>query len=126
MTHIATIPANALAAWMEVAPPNPPPILKDEYVRRLLAEIGKPKPMLRNIQIEPVLNGWIVHCGCQRIVFTDKQNMLREIGKYYADPQGTERRYLEKRANKTEHLPGQPPISVTLGAGASEAPRAAR
>jgi len=84
-THWITIPPEVLELWA---------VSKE-----------KPKMNTRNIEIVPVLNGWICFIGCQRVVFTDKQTMLRELGKYYADPAKVEREYIAKRVNRTEGAP---------------------
>jgi hypothetical protein len=54
-------------------------------------------------EIEPVLNGWIVHVGCKRVVFTNKKEMLKEIGRYLDNPQKVDKEYQEKSVNA--HLP---------------------
>lgn len=60
------------------------------------------KNMLREIKIDPVLNGWIVEVGCQRVVFTDKQVMLGELSQYLADPHAVVKRYLANAANQSQ------------------------
>lgn len=47
----------------------------------------------RTINIEPVLNGFIVTCGCQRLIFADKDALLREMRRYLEDPRRTEVEY---------------------------------
>lgn len=49
--------------------------------------------MLRKVTIEPVLNGWIVTVGCQRVVFDDKKIMLEKISEYLSDPEKIEEEY---------------------------------
>ena len=48
-----------------------------------------------NVQILPVLNGFIVNVGCQTAVFDNVDKMAMELGMYYKDPEGTEKRYRE-------------------------------
>ncbi|MBT9169198.1 MAG: hypothetical protein DDT19_02552 [Syntrophomonadaceae bacterium] len=51
---------------------------------------------MKNIEIKPILNGWICTVGCSRIGFLDRQLMLKELERYLQDPIGVEREYLEK------------------------------
>jgi len=57
--------------------------------------------MVREIRINPVLNGWVVTVGCQVVVFNDLQRMTQEIGSYYLNPEETEKRYQSEARNKT-------------------------
>jgi Fe-S-cluster formation regulator IscX/YfhJ len=80
--------------------------------------------MLTSIGIEITLNGWIIHAGCQKVVFTDKHQMLVEIDRFLADPEASEKYY--RTASLNAHLllegssvePGdqceasQPPLST--------------
>lgn len=49
--------------------------------------------MLRKIEINAVLNGFIVQVGCTAVVFESATKMLEELGKYLADPTATEKAY---------------------------------
>lgn len=49
--------------------------------------------MLRKIEINAVLNGFIVQVGCTAVVFESAPKMLEELGKYLADPVATEKAY---------------------------------
>jgi hypothetical protein len=49
--------------------------------------------MLRKIEINAVLNGFIVQVGCTAVVFESVPKMLEELGKYLADPAATEKAY---------------------------------
>lgn len=51
------------------------------------------------IQIEPVLNGYVVHVGCQRVVFESREKLILELGHYYAQPLQTEKDYLKNALN---------------------------
>lgn len=53
------------------------------------------------ITIEPVLNGFIVTVGCQRVVFTTLTTMLTEIVRYQASPQEVEKEYISNALNKS-------------------------
>lgn len=68
--------------------------------------------MLRDVYIHPVANGYIVTVGCQTFVFEDAATMLREIGLYLNDPEGTEKRYRETAKN----------IKYTLGSVVAGSP----
>ncbi len=63
-------------------------------------QIGE-MPMLRNkireVRIFQVLNGFVVFCGCQQVVFTDKDKMLSEIGRYIDTPEAVEKEYLGQK-----------------------------
>ncbi len=60
---------------------------------------------MRDIKIKPALNGYICIVGCQTLVFTDREFMLKEIGKYLVDPIAVEKEYIGKAVNKTDGLP---------------------
>lgn len=50
---------------------------------------------MRAFTIRPVLNGYIVDCGCQTLVFASNEALLDAISKYVTEPQKTERYFLE-------------------------------
>lgn len=56
--------------------------------------------MIREITIKPVLNGYVCKVGCQEIVFQNRNEMLKEIGRYYEDPEGTEAKFKKNAVNK--------------------------
>lgn len=58
----------------------------------------------RTIIIEPVLNGFIIQVGCQRVVIPNAESLGQEIAKYYKDPSGTEEYYNKHRVNNTDEL----------------------
>lgn len=55
---------------------------------------------MRNIQITPVLNGFIVNAGCKTVVFTSAAQLGAAVIEYYTDPVATEKRYLANPVNK--------------------------
>lgn len=55
--------------------------------------------MLRNVKIVPVLNGWVVEVGCQKVVFNNIGTMLEEIRKYLTDPEEIEKTYRKSAVN---------------------------
>lgn len=48
---------------------------------------------MRDIIIKPALNGFVVRMGCQRIVFCDRDIMIRALNDYLDDPNKTESQY---------------------------------
>jgi hypothetical protein len=76
--------------------------------------------MPREIRITPVLNGWIVQVGCSTVVFTALDKMAGEIIRYYRDPYGVTKEYVDSAANKVQgaSAPPAPPESrMTRGTG---------
>ena len=49
-----------------------------------------------DILIHKVLNGFVVKVGCQTVVFTEKLDMLAELGRYYDNPQAVKDEYMKK------------------------------
>ena len=54
---------------------------------------------MHNIGITAVLNGWIVTCGCQTLVFDECGSMLRKIKEYMENPEVVEKQYLDSSIN---------------------------
>lgn len=57
----------------------------------------------RKIVIEPVLNGYRVRCGCQELVFEDRDTLLIQLGKYLSNPTEVERDYLANSIHRELH-----------------------
>ena len=57
---------------------------------------------MRDITIKPALNGYVVRLGCQRIVFTDRAQMLQELNSYLENPNEVENTYLRKSINSRQ------------------------
>lgn len=56
----------------------------------------------QTLKIQPVLNGFIVHVGCQQVVYTTTASLAAAIESYYENPEGYARRMLnELRVNQT-------------------------
>lgn len=55
---------------------------------------------MQDVTISPVLNGWKCRVGCQEVVFTDKQTLLKELGDYMTDGEAVEKRFLERAVNR--------------------------
>lgn len=53
----------------------------------------------KDIKIVTVLNGWLVHVGCQTIVFTSILDMLNAIRDYLQAPKETQEKYLKESVN---------------------------
>ena len=51
--------------------------------------------MLRDVLIHPVLNGWVVTVGCQKVVFNDLGCMMSAIRRYLEDPEEAEKSFRE-------------------------------
>jgi len=59
--------------------------------------------MLRTISINPVLNGFIVQCGCQQLAYTSIDEMIDDLGSYYRNPEETEKRILQEKGINRKH-----------------------
>jgi hypothetical protein len=68
--------------------------------------------MTRQVTISPVLNGFMLHVGCQTVVFESAKKMLDELGQYYAAPDAVEHRFIKNAVNKTMLEP-VPPVNQT-------------
>lgn len=73
---------------------------------------------MRKITIESALNGWIVHAGCQTLVYEDARDMLADLGTYLSDPMGVEK--LVMTAKQDQEIPGlrmvvrRPPAALAM------------
>ena len=75
--------------------------------------------MPREITIKPVLNGFVVDVGCQRVVFTNTKQLGVAVEEYYNHPEEVEAKYRMNAVNKmqgpTEACPPpQPPMGGCL------------
>jgi|GEM_PF-4083944 len=52
--------------------------------------------MIRSINIEPVLNGFVVKVGCQIVVFKSIHDMVDHICNYYANPEDYEEQFIKE------------------------------
>lgn len=64
--------------------------------------------MLRHVVIAPVLNGYIVTIGCQKVVFNNRARMLDELNEYLKNPEAVEARYREEAINAKYTLADDP------------------
>lgn len=58
---------------------------------------------IRQISIQPALNGYMVHVGSQTVVFTSAEEMCSELLRYYKDPISVEKEYVTLSSN-SKHL----------------------
>ena len=58
--------------------------------------------MPREINIKPVLNGFVCQVGCQTLVFDTVRSLAVAVEEYFNHPEETEKRFLEKAINKME------------------------
>lgn len=73
--------------------------------------------MTRTLKIIPVLNGWIVEAGCQKVVFTDLDNLCSSLKLYYTSPDIVEKQFLAKAVNKVVESPLRPEATCDEGVG---------
>jgi hypothetical protein len=55
--------------------------------------------MIRAITITPVLNGFIVEVGCQKVVFTSLTALGHDVVRYYTDSRKIEEEYRKNAVN---------------------------
>lgn len=68
--------------------------------------------MIRDLIIQPVLNGYVVTIGCQKVVFTDPRILGDEVTRYYKDPETVEKEYILKSVNKMMDQTASPPCAI--------------
>jgi hypothetical protein len=61
--------------------------------------------MTRSINIDPVLNGYIVRVGCQTVVFDNKPALLSALSEYLDKPEEVEKRFLSFPLNNPANHP---------------------
>ena len=52
-----------------------------------------------DVTIKVALNGYLVRVGCQRLVFSSKEELLTELNNYLSFPNETEQRLRERSIN---------------------------
>lgn len=65
--------------------------------------------MARSMTITPVLNGFIVEVGCQKVVIGSIPILMHEIGRYYTNPDIVEEDYMKNVVNRPCKLEFNPP-----------------
>ena len=63
----------------------------------------------REIKIVPCLNGYVVHCGCQTVVFESREKLIEQLNRYLVNPNLTEIDYIKNAVN---HMIPQLPDDV--------------
>ena len=64
--------------------------------------------MPHEINIKPVLNGFVCRVGCQTVVVKSIPELGAEIMRYYREPQKVEDEYRKDAVNKVPELAPQP------------------
>jgi hypothetical protein len=57
-----------------------------------------------NVEISPVLHGFVVTVGCQTLAFETVASMLFALNEYYNSPDDAEKKYRAKSYRKVAHL----------------------
>ena len=57
---------------------------------------------MRDITIKPALNGYVVRLGCQRVVFNNRETMLRALNDYLDAPDEIEEQYMRNSMNSKQ------------------------
>ena len=57
---------------------------------------------MRDITIKPALNGYVVRLGCQRLVFPNRELLMRALNDYLDNPEKTEQSYMYGSLNSKQ------------------------
>ena len=68
---------------------------------------------MREIKIKAALNGWTAQVGCQTLVYTDQQALLKDLGEYMTDPKAKEKAFVDAAINKRLLTEGVPCAEMT-------------
>ena len=68
--------------------------------------------MPQELQITPVLNGFIVRAGCQTLVYDSTDKIITDFSDWVCDPQKIEKRYMELMEKKGICPPPPPPMTA--------------
>lgn len=60
---------------------------------------------MRDLTIRAVMNGYIVTAGCQTLVFGTRQELVRELDRYLADPAAVEKEFIRKYGMRFAAMP---------------------
>lgn len=69
---------------------------------------------MRNITLYPVLNGWVIKCGCQMVAFTDKEKLLKVMRDWLSDPAMAEKAFIVSDGINAKFLPGLPEMALGI------------
>lgn len=67
---------------------------------------------MREIVIQPALNGYICRVGCQTVVFETAEKLTEQLLSYLKKPKDTEKSYIQNAVNPMEAARPQPPHEV--------------
>lgn len=56
--------------------------------------------VMREVRIQPVLNGFMVQVGCQSLVFNRIEDVADNLVAYQKDPAGIEKKFVQACVNK--------------------------
>ena len=65
--------------------------------------------MIRAFEVRPVLNGYIVSIGCQKLVYNDREALVGVIDMYLKAPEEVEKTILRTSCNAEFILPEEAP-----------------
>ena len=68
---------------------------------------------MRDINIHPVLNGYVVKVGCQTVVFGGKLALVRALESYLENSEKVEQQYLKEAVNP-QVVPAEAPQTVEI------------
>lgn len=57
--------------------------------------------VMREVNIRPVLNGFVVTVGCQTLVFNEIEEVANQLIAYQKAPAAREKQFVENAVNKT-------------------------
>lgn len=57
------------------------------------------KGAMREVKITAALNGWVVQCGCQKLVYVNQESLLADLGAYMKNPAEKEKTMLAMSVN---------------------------
>ncbi len=69
--------------------------------------------MMYEIVIRPTLNGFTAKVGCQTLVYESIDSLLKDLGRYLNDPEGTEL-YFREHALNARHTLGPVPVGAPV------------
>jgi hypothetical protein len=78
---------------------------------------------MREITIKPVLNGYIVTVGCQKVVFDCKDCLLQKLSEYLDHPEAVEQEFLKDALNPMPVMPAPEPPCLPVGYGGLDSSR---
>ena len=77
---------------------------------------------MRDVTITKVMNGYIAKVGCQTLVYETQGALLGALGEYLSDPEGTEKRMIEKYGLKGPMVAQANPVHYDTAWGGPQRP----